>query len=63
MTEDVFRMFQAILEDRPTNFLEIMVDGYVGFLLVYKGYSFPEPDLIGTNPQSTWNLSYHPYCL
>ena len=63
MTEDVFRMFQAILEDRPTDFPEIMVDGYVGFLLVYKGYSFPEPDLIGTNPQSTWNLSYHPYCL
>ena len=32
MTEDVFRMFQAILEDRPTDFPEIMVDGYVGFL-------------------------------
>ena len=25
-------MFQAILEDRPTDFPEIMVDGYVGFL-------------------------------
>lgn len=32
MTEDVFRMFQAILEDRPTDLPEIMVDGYVGFL-------------------------------
>ncbi len=32
MTEDVFRMFQAILEDRPTELPEIMVDGYVGFL-------------------------------
>lgn len=32
MTEDVFRMFQAILEDRPTDLSEIMVDGYVGFL-------------------------------
>lgn len=32
MTEDVFRMFRAILEDRPTDFPEIMVDGYVGFL-------------------------------
>lgn len=25
-------MFQAILEDRPTDLPEIMVDGYVGFL-------------------------------
>mgnify|MGYP000063755790 CR=1 FL=1 len=25
-------MFRAILEDRPTDFPEIMVDGYVGFL-------------------------------
>lgn len=32
MTEDVFRMFQAILEDRPTDLQEIMVDGYIGFL-------------------------------
>lgn len=32
MTEDVFQMFQAILEDRPTDLLEIMVAGYVGFL-------------------------------
>lgn len=32
MTEDVYRMFQAILEDRPTDLPEIMVDGYVGFL-------------------------------
>lgn len=32
MTEDVFRMFQAILEDRPTDLPEIMVDGYAGFL-------------------------------
>ena len=23
----------------------------------YKGYSFQEPDLIETNPQSIWNLS------
>ena len=28
----VFRMFQAIVEDRPTDLPEIMVDGYVGFL-------------------------------
>ncbi len=32
MTEDVFMMFHAILEDRPTNLPEKMVDGYVGFL-------------------------------
>ncbi len=32
MTDDVFMMFNAILEDRPTDLPEIMVDGYVGFL-------------------------------
>ena len=32
MTEDMYRMFQAILEDRPADLPEIMVDGYVGFL-------------------------------
>lgn len=32
MTEDVYRMFQAILEDRPTDLPEIMVNEYVGFL-------------------------------
>lgn len=32
MTEDVWQMFQAILEDRPTDLQERMVDGYVGFL-------------------------------
>lgn len=32
MTEDVYRMFQAILEDRPTDIPEIMINGYVGFL-------------------------------
>ena len=32
MTEDVWRMFSAILEDRPTDLPEMMVDGHVGFL-------------------------------
>lgn len=32
MTDDVFQMFQAIIEDRPTDFPEIMVQGYAGFL-------------------------------
>lgn len=32
MTEDVFRMFQAILEGRSTDLPEVMVGGYVGFL-------------------------------
>ena len=32
MTEDVYRMFQAILEDRPTDLPEVMINGYVGFL-------------------------------
>lgn len=32
MTEDVYRMFQAILEDRPTDLPEVMLNGYVGFL-------------------------------
>ena len=32
MTEDLYRMFQAILEDRPTDLPEVMLNGYVGFL-------------------------------
>ena len=32
MTEDVYQMFQAIIEDRPTDLPEIMVQGYGGFL-------------------------------
>ncbi len=32
MTEEVYQMFKAILEDRPRNLPEIMVDGYIGFL-------------------------------
>ena len=32
MTEDVYQMFQAIIEDRPTDLPEIMVQGYAGFL-------------------------------
>ena len=32
MTEEVFRCFQAILEDREPPAVEPMVDGYVGFL-------------------------------
>ena len=32
MTEDVYYMFQAILEDRPDDLPEIMVDGHIGFL-------------------------------
>lgn len=32
MTDDVFQMFQAIIEDRPTDLPEIMVQGYAGFL-------------------------------
>ena len=32
MTEDVYQMFKAIIEDRPTDLPEIMVQGYAGFL-------------------------------
>ena len=32
MTDDVFQMFQAIIEDRPTDLPKIMVQGYAGFL-------------------------------
>ena len=32
MTEDVYQMFQAIIEDRHTDLPEIMVQGYAGFL-------------------------------
>ena len=32
MTDDVYECFKAILEDRPTDLPEKMVDGYVGFL-------------------------------
>lgn len=32
MTEDVYTMFKAILENRPTDLPEIMIDGYCGFL-------------------------------
>ncbi len=32
MTEDVYMMFLAVLEDRPTDLPEIMVGGYAGFL-------------------------------
>lgn len=32
MTDDVFQMFQAIIDDRPTDLPEIMVQGYCGFL-------------------------------
>ena len=32
MTDDVFQMFQAIIEDRSTDLPEIMVQGYAGFL-------------------------------
>jgi len=32
MTEDVYQMFQSILENRPKDLPEIMIGGYVGFL-------------------------------
>ena len=36
ITEDVAACFQAILEDRGTPKVEQMVDGYSGFLFLYK---------------------------
>lgn len=36
MTEDVFRCFQAIIEDRETPRYEKMVDGHTGFLFLDK---------------------------
>ena len=36
MTEDVFRCFQAIVEDREKPRFEKMVDGYTGFLFLDK---------------------------
>lgn len=36
MTEDVFRCFQAIIEDREKPRFEKMVDGHTGFLFTYK---------------------------
>ncbi len=36
MTEDVFRCFQAIIEDREKPRYEKMVDGYTGFLFTDK---------------------------
>lgn len=32
MTDDVWYMFQAIIDDRPKRMREIMVDGHIGFL-------------------------------
>lgn len=32
MTDDVYMMFKAIIEDRPDNLPEKMIDGHVGFL-------------------------------
>ncbi len=32
MIDEVFQMLRAIIEDRPTDFPEIMVQGYAGFL-------------------------------
>ena len=32
MTDDVYQMFQAIMEDRPADLPEIMVEGHCGFL-------------------------------
>lgn len=40
MTEEVYQMFKAILEDRPKNIPEVMVDGYIGFLFRDK-YGMP----------------------
>lgn len=36
MTEDVFRCFQAIIEDREKSRFEKMVDGHTGFLFTDK---------------------------
>ena len=36
MTEEVYRCFQAIIEDRETPRTEIMIDGYTGFLFLEK---------------------------
>ena len=36
MTEEVYRCFQAIVEDRETPRTEIMIDGYTGFLFLDK---------------------------
>ena len=36
MTEEVYRCFQAIIEDRETPRTEIMIDGYTGFLFLDK---------------------------
>lgn len=33
MTEDVYLTFKRILENRPTDLPEKMVDGYIGFFL------------------------------
>lgn len=41
MTEDVYRCFQGILEDRETPTVEKIVDGYSGFLFLDKE-GFPE---------------------
>ena len=49
MTEDVYRMFQAILEDRPTDLPEVMINGYVGFLFRDKN-GMPEVAL-------HWNIA------
>lgn len=32
MTDDVWYMFQAIIDDRPKRMKEIMIDGHIGFL-------------------------------
>jgi len=36
MTEDVYECFKSILENRPRNTREIMIDGYMGFLFLDK---------------------------
>lgn len=36
MTDDVYECFKSILENRPRNTREIMIDGYMGFLFLDK---------------------------
>lgn len=57
MTDDVYECFKTILENRPRNAREIMVDGYMGFLFLDKN-GMPE---VAMHWEHRFNHAVHRY--
>lgn len=57
MTDDVYECFKTILENRPRNAKEIMVDGYMGFLFLDKN-GMPE---VAMHWEHRFNHAVHRY--